>query len=125
MLMQHLTSVAAQTKALAGNLAGPTNQKNFKEFIKSIHGIGRFCRRSRVLALMLVVGLASQSLLSAVMAQSYTITDLGTLGGFNSVANAVNGSGQVVGYAYTATGLSHAYLYTGPNARSWYPRRRL
>ena len=40
------------------------------------------------------------------------MTDLGTLGG-SSQANGINASGQVVGWAETARGARHAFLYTG------------
>src|SRR4249920_902937 len=44
---------------------------------------------------------------------SYSITDLGTLGGLGSVASAINNSGQVVGEANTAVvGVYHAFLWT-------------
>ena len=40
--------------------------------------------------------------------------DLGTLpGGSYSVAYGINAAGQVVGYANTASGLNHAFLYDG------------
>lgn len=39
-------------------------------------------------------------------------TDLGTLGGANSWANAVDGKGTVVGWAETAAGVMHAFRYT-------------
>jgi probable HAF family extracellular repeat protein len=44
-----------------------------------------------------------------------TMTDLGTLGGSASGANAINNSGQVVGYSYIAgtSGDRHAFLYSG------------
>src|SRR4029077_4816630 len=71
-------------------------------------------KKSLLLTLTLAAGLFAVSALPAVKAQSsYTITDLGTLGGSLSGAGSVNASGQVTGFAYTATGLSHAYLYTG------------
>jgi probable HAF family extracellular repeat protein len=38
--------------------------------------------------------------------------DLGTLGGANSYATAINNSGQIVGYSDTAAGAQHAFLYT-------------
>jgi len=41
----------------------------------------------------------------------YEIIDLGTLGGRSSSANAINDVGQVVGWAGTADGLDHAFLW--------------
>jgi len=45
--------------------------------------------------------------------QSYTVTDLGTVpGGFDSGASGINGSGQVVGWAYyNSNQQGHAFLY--------------
>lgn len=57
------------------------------------------------LLLMLVVA-------RPVAAQVHSITDLGTLGGEASEAGAINGSGQVVGSSMTASGATHAFLYT-------------
>src|ERR1043165_9717372 len=47
---------------------------------------------------------------------SYTLTDLGTLGGTSSVANSVNGQGRnaagmIVGSSTTSDGTEHAFLY--------------
>ena len=39
------------------------------------------------------------------------MVDLGTLGGTESIALAVNRSGQVVGYSSTASNASHAVLW--------------
>jgi len=41
----------------------------------------------------------------------YTVTNLGTLGGSQSWAYALNNHGQVVGYASTVTGYEHAFLW--------------
>lgn len=43
---------------------------------------------------------------------AYTITDLGTLGGSLSAAMDINARGEVVGRSYTASGLTHAFLYS-------------
>ena len=47
-------------------------------------------------------------------AESYTVTDLGTLGsGYGSRATGINSGGQVVGLSYTATAFDqHAFLYS-------------
>lgn len=41
----------------------------------------------------------------------YTVTDLGTLGGYASYATDLNEAGQVVGYGDTAQGLFHAFVW--------------
>lgn len=43
----------------------------------------------------------------------FTLTDLGTLGGDESLATDINKSGQVVGSAQTTDGQFHAFLYSG------------
>src|SRR5262245_45113186 len=43
---------------------------------------------------------------------SYTVTDLGTLGGKGSVACGINSRGQVVGFSSIATGQLHAFLWS-------------
>ncbi|PTR14521.1 putative secreted protein with PEP-CTERM sorting signal [Nitrosospira sp. Nsp2] len=45
---------------------------------------------------------------------SKMVTDLGTLGGNNSIATGVNDAGQVAGYSDTAGGVIHAFI-TGPD----------
>jgi len=66
----------------------------------------RFLRNSCLLALPL---LALPLLCSA---QSYTVTDLGTLGGTEAVATAINASGQITGGSTNASGAYHAFLYS-------------
>lgn len=46
-------------------------------------------------------------------APRYRIVDLGTLGGEDSAAEAVNDRGDVVGWADTVEGRHHAFLYSG------------
>ena len=63
-------------------------------------------RRSRTSTRLAIESLESRQLLS-----TYTIEDLGTLGGNGSLANAINAEGQVVGSAQLANGTSHAVLW--------------
>lgn len=41
--------------------------------------------------------------------------DLGTLGGASSSANAINDTGQIVGWSYTSNGVDHAFLWSSGN----------
>lgn len=45
------------------------------------------------------------------VAQNYSITDIGTLGGTYSIAVSINDYGEVVGYSSTLKGETHAFLY--------------
>ena len=40
------------------------------------------------------------------------LTELGTLGGWNSYAFGINGAGRIIGHSSIATGYLHAYLYS-------------
>lgn len=42
----------------------------------------------------------------------YEVTDLGTLGGATTVANYINGRGEIVGASRTSLGVEHAFLYS-------------
>jgi probable HAF family extracellular repeat protein len=71
--------------------------------------------KKNTLYILLALNLSGFSL--AANATAYTFTDLGTLGGTNSTANAINASGQVVGYANTTGDTAyHATLWNGTNA---------
>jgi probable HAF family extracellular repeat protein len=43
--------------------------------------------------------------------KSYSITDLGTLGGDDSRALGINDEGQIVGTSHTSAGYYHAFLW--------------
>ena len=45
--------------------------------------------------------------------------DLGTLGGTESFAYAINGGGQVVGYSTTDSGETHAFLWQPDRRQGW------
>lgn len=47
----------------------------------------------------------------------YTVTDLGTLGGTESMAYGINASGQIVGYAFNANQKRRAFLYANGQMR--------
>src|SRR5215472_13929731 len=53
---------------------------------------------------------------SACFAQMYVVTDLGTLGGSQSLANGINAYGQVVGWSYTAGDYFIHAFRTAPNS---------
>lgn len=63
-------------------------------------------------ALLCAVGAAS--IAAPAVAQTYLITDLGSLGsGFSQAsAQGINASGQIVGYAQDANGLNHAFVWS-------------
>jgi probable HAF family extracellular repeat protein len=56
--------------------------------------------------------LAQNSAPSPSAAVTYSLVNLGTLGGPDSYATAINVSGQIVGVSDTTTGPRHAFLYT-------------
>jgi len=60
-----------------------------------------------LLLVLLFIMMSSQ----AIAVPSFTITDLGTLGGNESNALGINNSGQIVGYSRTNSNLDHAFLW--------------
>ena len=57
-------------------------------------------------------GLVSLLAATSALAAGWTLTDLGTVGGASSVADAINNAGQVVGYAEAADGSPRAVIWT-------------
>src|SRR4051812_31778277 len=55
------------------------------------------------------------TLSTAILAQNYSITDLGTLGGDQSQAYAISVNGDVVGYYRSKGSQFHAFLWTRKN----------
>ncbi len=71
--------------------------------------------RAHIATIALLLALAGAGSTSAVaggMATTYTIAEIGTLGGARSQALGLNAAGEVVGWAETAAGQQHAYLWT-------------
>ena len=74
-----------------------------RRFLRSVKGIG--CGAVVILGAIQFAVAGSGS---------YSVLDLGTLpGGTNSYATGINNNGQVVGWSTTASGYTHAFLYSG------------
>jgi len=81
--------------------------------INLFQGSGRDVISSRRSSKSLVIPAVVESLeFRRLFSVEYSITDLGTLGGSDSSANAINASGQVVGTADNASGVSEAFIDT-------------
>ena len=66
-------------------------------------------KKQIMLVTLTLLGIGITSLVNA----AYIFTDLGTLGGNNSTATAINNAGQVAGFSYTTLDDSHATLWNG------------
>ncbi len=69
-------------------------------------------RRLLTIVAALSIGFFGAGVGAGWAASLFHVTDLGTLGGKSSCAMAINESGQVVGYSATASGDSHAFLFS-------------
>jgi MYXO-CTERM domain-containing protein len=75
-------------------------------------------RQSRLLYLLLAISAAP---LAAQAAPTYTVAPVGGLGGSASLAFGLNNAGQMVGYAYTPTNRTNAYLSQNGSTTSLHP----
>jgi probable HAF family extracellular repeat protein len=75
-------------------------------------GLDNAYRRTRLLWLS---GMAALGLTSIAHAQFYALTDLGTLGGTNCLAYAINNLEQIVGASQTEMGDYHAFMFQAGN----------
>jgi probable HAF family extracellular repeat protein len=76
-----------------------------KPFVVRIHSYSLWKRFSPAAAL--VFALAS----AKTQAQTYSLTDLGTLGGASSQALGINGLGEIVGWSQTSSGVQHGFIW--------------
>lgn len=71
----------------------------------------RHQRSLRFSSIAITVVCLTLAFTSSTAGQTYTVTNIGTLGGNDSVALSINDVGEVVGYSKTADGEVHAFRY--------------
>jgi probable HAF family extracellular repeat protein len=82
-----------------------SSEDNALDFLNSV----LTCHGSIIALIPLLMGLVATPTAWAV--PSYTVIDLGTLGGNSSRGQAINDRGQVTGISRTSSGEDHAFLY--------------
>ena len=70
-----------------------------------------YLRSLRFSSMAIAVVCLTFTFTSTTVAQTYTVTNIGTLGGKDSVALSINDIGEVVGFSKTADGEVHAFRY--------------
>jgi probable HAF family extracellular repeat protein len=93
---------------LRGHLTG----RPMGKWISYLFG-ARVLRRGATVGAAMLSTLVPFCVPTLVTAQTYQVTDLGTLGGAYSYAYGINSSGKVVGESTTSTGETHAFLFDG------------
>ncbi len=84
-------------------------------FTQLVQRVNTMAKRARIISTVVLMSFFIMFLLHADIASAgvmYTVTDLGTLGGTQSVATGINNAGQVVGWSYIA-GNSNGYAFLG------------
>jgi probable HAF family extracellular repeat protein len=91
------------------NMLSTTTSNIFNQFIGSIAGIND---QTHLALTESIINSSGQQIQSPRFYSPSGDVSLGSLGGLNGVANALNNSNQVVGWSQIASGAQHAFLYS-------------